>query len=67
MRSKVNLSKIGCKIFYQYIYPLVAKEFLLGNDYEVFAQKVSEIFILNSEQWACILAEWETKEYILSE
>lgn len=31
MRTKIDLSKMGAKVFYQYIYPLVAKEFLFGD------------------------------------
>lgn len=53
------------EMFYLYIYPLFAKEFLLGDDYEKFAQLVSEVFILTSEQWECVLEEWNTKESIL--
>lgn len=35
---KKNLSAIHpTKVFYQYLYPIYAKEFLLGNDYDSFA------------------------------
>jgi len=64
MKNKTNFTKLGNDIFYKYIYPVLAKEFLLGNNYEEFANKVSKLFILNPEQWEVILYEWEFKEYI---
>lgn len=48
-----------------FIFPLYSKEFLLGSNYETFAEMVSEEFILSSEQWEYILDEWENKESIL--
>jgi len=65
MKTKADLTGIGNKVFYQYIYPVYAREFLLGSDYEQFAKKVQETFVLNEEQWACVLAEWEIKDSIL--
>jgi len=65
MKTKADLTGIGSKVFYQYIYPVYAKEFLLGSDYDQFAKKVQETFILNAEQWNCILTEWDIKEMIL--
>jgi hypothetical protein len=52
-------------IFYKIIYPLFAREFLFGTNYEVFAKSVSNHFILNNEQWEYILEHWELKEYLL--
>lgn len=66
MKSKANMTKMGAGIFYKYIYPVYSREFLLGNDYEVFIKKVEETFILNSSQYKLILSEWELKEQILS-
>jgi len=53
-------------IFYEKIYPLYAREFLCGNNYESFAFLLSANFILSSEQWEYILEHWEEKESILS-
>ena len=53
--------------FYGHIYPMFAKEFLLGNDYEKFAGLVGDNFILTSDQWGEILKEWEEKEQILAD
>jgi hypothetical protein len=62
-----NLSKVEVsKVFYGYIYPVFAKEFLLGNDYELFALHIGRYFILSPEQWEAVLNEWEIKETILS-
>ena len=65
---KLNLNKVhASKVFYGYIYPVFAKEFLFGSDYEIFAITVSEKFKLTPEQWCAILTEWELKELILSD
>lgn len=64
--KKFDYSKSKEDIFYKVIYPIYAREFLLGNDYEVFAFIVSANFILNSEQWEYILEHWEQKEQILT-
>jgi hypothetical protein len=53
-------------IFYKIIYPMYAKEFLFGSNYEQFASLVSTNFILNPEQWEYILEHWEQKEKILT-
>ena len=58
-----NLQK---DFFHEEIYPIFKKDFLLGNNYEEFAKKVSEKFTLNSEQWGNVLECWEQKEDILS-
>jgi len=52
-------------VFYKKIYPLFAKEFLFENDFGTFTEKVSEVFILNPEQWEYILEHWRNKELIL--
>lgn len=53
------------KVF-NYIYPAFAKEFLLQDDYEVFADAVKEKFDLTTDQWMALLEEWEFKERILN-
>ena len=68
MKEKINLTKIHeSKVFYGYVYPVLAKEFLFMSHWEQFAKLVSLNFILTSEQWEVILQEWEFKENILSE
>lgn len=52
-------------IFYKIIYPIFAKEFLYGDNYENFAFMVSANFTLNDVQWQMILEHWEEKESIL--
>jgi len=64
--KKFDYSKSKEDIFYKIIYPIYAKEFLYGNNYENFAFTVSANFILNSQQWEYILEHWEEKESILS-
>ncbi len=63
--KKFDYSKSKEDIFYKIIYPIYAKEFLYGNNYENFAFTVSANFILNPEQWEYILEHWEQKESIL--
>jgi hypothetical protein len=65
-RKKANLKKMGANVFYQFIYPILAKQFLLGNDYDIFAKLVSEMFTLSTEQWSNVLSSWEMKEDLLS-
>ena len=48
------------------IYPVYAKEFLYGSNYENFAFLVQANFKLNSNQWQKILEHWELKESILN-
>lgn len=62
---KKDLSNIG-KEAWKLIYSLYAWEFLMGGNYERFAEMISENFILSSEQWDGILTEWEFKEDLLS-
>lgn len=64
--KKFDYSKSKEDIFYKVIYPIYAREFLFGDDYEVFASTVSIHFILNSEQWEYILEHWQQKEQILT-
>ena len=64
--KKLDYSKSDKDIFYKIIYPIYAKEFLFGSNYEYFATMISTNFILNSEQWEYILEHWEEKQNILS-
>ena len=63
---KFDYSQSTEDIFYKIIYPLYAKEFMFGNDYEMFAFHVAANFTLNSEQWEYILEHWDKKEHIKS-
>ena len=56
--KKFDYSKSREDIFYKIIYPIYAREFLFGSNYETFAFTVSANFILNAEHW-------EQKETIL--
>ena len=68
MKKKIDLKHINVsKFFYEYLYPLMAKEFLFMNNYEQFANLVQLHFILTSEQWELVLNEWEFKEMMLSD
>jgi len=66
MKKKIDLTHLEDAIFYKHIYPVYPKEFLFSNEYEWFADKVSESFLLNERQWQNILEEWELKETILA-
>lgn len=67
MKQKINLSAVPpSKIMYGYLYPIFAKPFLFGDDYQTFAEMVQESFILTPEQWEAVLIAWEQKEQILS-
>lgn len=67
MKTKINLSGIKKDVFYKFIYPLFAKEFLIyGINYENFAKLVETTFILSPEQWAEVLEEWECKENLIN-
>jgi len=63
--KKFDYSKSTEDIFYKLIYPVYAREFLFGNNYEQFAFLVEANFILNAPQWEYILEHWEQKESIL--
>ena len=68
MKAKINLKKVyKTKVFKEFIYPVFAKDFLFGDDYELFAQLISKKFELTPEQWECILIEWEFKENLLTD
>ena len=55
MTNKIfDYSKSKEDIFYKVIYPLYAREFLFGNNYEHFAFLVEANFILNAPQWEYI-------------
>ena len=64
--KKFDYSDSTQDIFYKIIYPIYAREFLFGNNYESFASLVSANFKLNSVQWELILEHWELKESILT-
>lgn len=64
--KKFDYSKSTEDIFYKVIYPLYAREFLFGNNYEQFVFLVEVNFILNATQWEYILEHWEEKESILT-
>lgn len=61
-KTKFDFTKSKEDIFFKIIYPLYAKEFIFGKNYENFALIVSVNFILNTEQWDYILEHWEKKE-----
>lgn len=64
--KKFDYSKSTEDIFYKLIYPVYAREFLFGNNYEQFAFLVEANFILNATQWEYILEHWEQKESLLT-
>ncbi len=63
--KRFNLTHLKCDVFYKIIYPLYAREFLFGDNYEEFASLVEQSFLLNETQWENILREWEFKEDLL--
>lgn len=63
--KKLDYSKTTTDIFYKILYPIFAKEFLFGNDYNYFISTVSNNFILNDTQLEYILEHWKQKEGIL--
>jgi len=68
MRTKINLSEIKEDVFYNWVYPIYAKEFLfLCATYENFANLVEKDFVLSSVQWEYVLDHWEDKENLLTE
>lgn len=58
---KINYSKIKSDVFYQYIYPLYAKEFLFGQDLEAFMFLLEANFTLSDIQKEYITEHWNTK------
>jgi len=66
MKTKKDLRKLSDVIFYEYLYPIYAREFLIDcATYEEFANLIQKDFILSPEQWQNVLYEWELKESIL--
>ena len=63
--KKFDYSASTEDIFYKIIYPIYAKEFLFGSNYEIFTFLISANFILNAPQWEYILEHWELKEQML--
>lgn len=63
---RLDYSESREDIFYKIIYPLLAREFLFGNDLQTFAVVVNKHFILNREQWEYIREHWDMKEAILT-
>lgn len=67
MKTRLDLTAIHApKVFYGYIYPCFAKEFLFGSNYEQYATLINAQFILTHDQWERVITEWESKEMILS-
>lgn len=66
MRKRLNLTAMHPTKVWAVIYPLYARQFLFGRDYDTFAQMVAQECILTPNQWDAILAEWEFKEYFLT-
>jgi hypothetical protein len=64
IRKKLNVHP--SKIFYTYLYPLYAKEFLFGDSYQEFIELIEEDFILTVRQKNAIETAWEEKEEIIS-
>ena len=64
MKKKINVhsSKV-----WEFLYPIYAREFLFGSDYEQFALLIQKDFDLTTDQWMAVLEEWELKERILSD
>jgi hypothetical protein len=65
MKLKLNIP--ANEIFYKYLYPIFAKEFLFRSNYENFANLIQDKFDLTLEQWEAVLQAWEEKESILKE
>ncbi len=63
--KKVDLSNVPGEVFYKYIYPMSAREFLFGVRYEEYAEFIGAKFILHPEQWEEVLMQWEFKEGML--
>ena len=58
MKKKIKLDVCETKI-YDWLYPIYAREFLFSENYESFAKKVQEDFILTEKQWEYLLVDWE--------
>lgn len=64
IRKKINIHP--SKIFYTYLYPLYAKEFLFGDNYNEFIEIIEDDFILTINQRNAIKIAWEEKEDFLT-
>jgi hypothetical protein len=64
--KKINYSESTKDLFYEKIYPVVAKKFLFDSNYEKFKELVESKFILNEPQWEYIKEHWDEKESILT-
>lgn len=62
-----DLTQIPGDVFYKHIYKKVAKEFLIGNDYNTFADMLRNKFLLTYDQWDEVKRSWVEKERILSD
>lgn len=63
--TRVDLSNVPGEVFYKYIYPMSAREFLFGVKYDEYAKFIGAKFILHPEQWEEVLMQWEFKEDML--
>ena len=66
-RARKDLRPLTNKAAIAEIWESHFEAFIVGNDYEQFAQNIQNLFILTPDQWAYILWEWEQKERILGE
>ncbi|MDA3780313.1 MAG: hypothetical protein PF487_08890 [Bacteroidales bacterium] len=65
MKKKINIHP--SKLFYGYLYPLYAREFLFGDDRNKFIELIDMDFDLTPNQWNAVLIAWDEKEYILNQ
>lgn len=63
--KKIDLSGFNRDIFYDRIYPVFPKEFLILSDYKSFVELVGTTFILSDLQWESIKDHWDEKESLL--
>lgn len=63
IRKKINIHP--SKLFYTYLYPLYAREFLFGNDRNEFLNLIDLDFDLTPSQWNAVIDAWEEKEEFL--
>lgn len=64
-KNKIDLSKCEGDVFYKYIYPVLASEFLFTSEYEHFADVVFAYFKLSPIQWDSVLNHFTFKEDFL--
>ena len=66
-RTQINLKNVDpAKVFYDFIYPLFAREFIFCSSFIEFLNYVDNAFLLTPEQIKCIKMDWEVKETLLS-